>query len=70
MEDKFIKIPAPKFEKGQIVYLKTDIDQLPRMVIEWVYKSVTNTIEYALYQGIVVSYHYDFEITDHKNYTL
>lgn len=70
MEDKIIKISAPKFQTGQIVYLKTDTEQSPRIVTEWAYKSATSTIEYALGQGVVISYHYDFEITAHKNYTL
>lgn len=70
MENKTVKIPAPKFEIGQIVYLKTDTEQLPRVLVEWGFKSTTGEIEYTLSQGVIISDHYDFEITEQKNYTL
>jgi len=54
-----------KFEIGETVYLKTDKEQLPRLVYRFlVYKS---DILYGLTQGTGTSEHYDFEISTEKN---
>ena len=53
------------FEIGQTVYLKTDIDQLPRLVYKFiVYR---DSILYAVTQGITETEHYDFEMSETKN---
>ncbi len=50
-----------KFDIEQIVYLKTDIEQLPRIVRSMqVHK---HRIAYQLYAGTNESWHEDFEIT-------
>ena len=52
-------------EIGDIVYLKTDQDQLPRIVVAIeVYKQ--GELLYSLMQGTIRSPHYDFEITTEK----
>jgi hypothetical protein len=53
-----------KYEVEQIVYLKTDGDQLPRMVTSIVVNKYD--LLYELTNGTFVSKHYDFEITDEK----
>ena len=54
-----------KFSIGQTVYLKTDIEQLPRIVYKFiVYR---DSILYAVTQGVNESEHYDFEISKNKN---
>lgn len=50
-----------KFNIGQTVYLKTDADQLERLVTGINIRP--NGISYALTSGTNESYHYDFEIT-------
>ena len=56
----------PKYLPGALVYLKTDIDCLPRLVTA--YKVTMHDITYELSCETRVSYHYDFEITPDKNY--
>lgn len=54
-----------KFDIGQTVYLKTDQEQLPRMVI-----SIAVNKYDLLYELIVntsTSRHYDFEISEEAN---
>jgi hypothetical protein len=54
-----------KYDLGQIVYLKTDVDQLQRIV-----SAITQRqggIIYELCQGEKTSSHYDFEITEDEN---
>lgn len=54
-----------KFDIGDIVYLKTDKEQLPRVVFcILVFK---NEVIYKLCQGTLVSEHYDFEISLEKD---
>ena len=50
-----------KFSIGQTVYLRTDADQLERLVTGINIRP--NVISYALTNGTNESYHYDFEIT-------
>lgn len=59
-----------KFEKGEVVYLKTDKDQLPRMVYGFDICGSLNEIIYRLACGTQISNHYDFEITREVNVSL
>lgn len=54
-----------KYEIGAMVYLKTDIDQLQRMVTSIIVRP--HIIVYELSCGSTASEHYDFEITDEEN---
>ena len=56
------------YELEQVVYLKTDTQQLPRVVycIE-VYKG---NLIYGLAQGAGISKHYEFEMTEDKTHTI
>jgi hypothetical protein len=54
-----------KFRIGQIVYLKTDFEQLERIVIG--YMILYGFHQYILMQGLEQSNHFDFEIAEHKN---
>ena len=57
-----------KYDIGQVVYLKTDPDQLARIVISMeIYAQ--GEIQYKLSCGSNFSYHYDFEITEEKDST-
>lgn len=51
-----------KFDFGQIVYLKTDKEQLPRIVTSMILTKCE--IIYEVYAGAVYSKHYDFEISE------
>lgn len=51
-----------KFNIGQIVYLKTDKEQLSRIVVR--IQIAQMGILYCLNQGIIESWHYDFEMTE------
>ena len=50
-----------KFDIGQTVYLRTDINQLERLVTGIIIRP--DGITYTLVNGSDESYHYDFEIT-------
>lgn len=54
-----------KFNIGDIVYLITNINQLPRLVVSFTVSK--NGLLYNLSQGISDSTHYDFEITKEKD---
>ena len=54
-----------KFEIGDRVYLKTDIEQFCRIVIEINISKVD--ISYTLICGIIESTHYNFEISTEKD---
>jgi len=54
-----------KFEFGEIVYLKTDKEQNPRIV--YMMKVLQNEILYELACGTTVSTHYEFEISKEIN---
>lgn len=54
-----------KFEIGQIVYLKTDEDQLQRIITSIQVNKYD--IIYTLTCGVTSSGHYDYEISDKKN---
>jgi hypothetical protein len=53
------------FKIGQIVYLKTDDQQLARMVIAIEIKQ--GSIAYCLSQGTTTSWHYEIEMTEEKD---
>jgi hypothetical protein len=50
---------------GDIVYIKTDLEQLPRMVIAYEYS--INGLLYKLACEIDLSIHYGIELTPDKN---
>ena len=52
------------FSIGNIVYFRHDIDQLPRMIVG--ISISKDNILYELISGVVVSNHYDFEISLEK----
>ena len=55
-----------KYEIGQIVYLATDKEQLPMMILSFeVFKD--GEIMYKLGTGTTTTYHYDFEFSDKEN---
>jgi len=51
-----------KFEIGEIVYLKTDLEQVKRLVVAITIRP-ENCIIYSLAHGMDSSLHYDFEIS-------
>lgn len=59
------KILSNIYEIGDTVYLKTDNDQMPRIV--FCFRVYKNDMLYELVCGTVTSAHYDFEISDKKN---
>lgn len=54
-----------KYELGQIVYLRTDVEQLQRIVSAITQRQ--GSIIYELCCGKETSGHYDFEITEQEN---
>jgi len=54
-----------KFDLKQIVYLRTDKEQLPRIVARIQIGQLG--LLYCLNQGITESWHYDFEMTEEKD---
>lgn len=55
-----------RHEIGDTVFLKTDPDQLYRMIMAFkVFKD--GELLYELVQGTISSYHYDFEISTERN---
>lgn len=55
-----------KYQIGQIVYLKTDDQQLNRMVLA-VQVRANNQIVYTLASGADESFHFEMEISTDKN---
>lgn len=53
------------YDIGEVVYLKTDPDMLPRIVTKISAFSV-DSLEYQLSCGVNFSYHMDYEITKEK----
>lgn len=60
------KVLKIDFELGQLVYLKTDTDQLPRIVTAIIVKP--NLLVYELSQSDKTSDHYAFEISSERSY--
>lgn len=58
-----------QFEFKQIVYLKTDREQLPR-IVTMMQLDCLGQVSYQLSQGTAVSWHLDFEITTEKDLEL
>lgn len=54
-----------KYDIGDIVYLKTDVEQLERIIIG--ITIVPNSLIYTLMCGVEMSEHYDFEISDNED---
>lgn len=54
-----------EFTIGQVVYLKTDPDQLPRIVLRILISS--NGYTYEIGCGMLMSYHYEHEISEEVN---
>jgi hypothetical protein len=52
---------TPEYKLGEIVYLKTDVEQLPRMVTGILFTS--EHIEYYLSQGVGETRHLAIEIS-------
>lgn len=63
-----MNIKSIKHSVTDLVYLKTDIQQLPRIVTGITISH--NSISYQLNAGTEVSYHYDFEISTEKDVKL
>ena len=55
-----------KYEFGQEVYLKTDVDQRVRIVTSLIIRP-NGCISYELSCGVDTRWHYDFEISTEKN---
>lgn len=53
-----------EYNIGDIVYLRTDAEPMPRLVIGLIVSQ--NGILYQLAQGVEISTHYDFEMTVDK----
>lgn len=64
VHDKMIVIDN-KYEIGQIVYLKTDREQYPRIVTAIAQRQ--GTVLYELSYGTSDAWHYDFEISVDKD---
>lgn len=60
-------IGKAKYELGELVYLKTDNEQLARMVCEIKFL-MGGTISYTLAQGTNVSLHYSYEMSRDKTF--
>lgn len=57
-----------KYQLGDHVFLKTDREQLPRIVTGICYR--TNGVSYNLATGTSDTWHYDVEITENENILL
>lgn len=58
-----------QYDFGDIVYLRTDPDQLPRVIVAIeVYKD--GEIQYMVKQRSTTSYHYPYELSDEKDVLL
>jgi uncharacterized protein YodC (DUF2158 family) len=55
------------FEIGDIVYLKTDEDQKPRMILS-IEVFAQGELLYRLISGTFESHHYDYEMSKEKTY--
>ena len=55
-----------KHEIGDVVYLKTDMEQNPRIVV-CIQIFMAGELLYKLVSGTIESNHYDIEITETKN---
>lgn len=56
-----------EYEQGEIVYLRTDQEQLARLVIGFRLQNNSSTLLYEVMCGTVQSCHYELELTREKN---
>jgi hypothetical protein len=50
-----------KYNIGDIIYLKTDVEQVPRMVVSiWIRP---NGVTYEVVSGVTSSWHFDVELS-------
>jgi len=56
-----------EYEPGDLVYLITDEDQSPRMVLSFTYDG-SSEIMYTLMRGTISSTHYSKEISRERNF--
>lgn len=56
-----------KFNVGDYVYLKTDTEQIQRLVTG-ITIDLNGGLTYTLVAGVEQSFHYDLEMTKEKNY--
>lgn len=59
---------STKYDITQEVFLKTDSEQLPRIITEITVKPIGHM--YQLSNGTIFSWHYEFEISEEKNVLL
>lgn len=61
-----VGLPAPVHQPGEIVYLKTDPEQMRRIVtgIQW---SGGTTMLYGLSCNTMVTWHYGYEISKQRS---
>lgn len=59
-----------KYKIGDIVYLKTDAEQLPRIVIAYFTEGREEDVMYKVIQETDTSFHYNFELQAEKNKNL
>lgn len=63
-----MRVIDPEFKIGELVYIKTDADQLARIV--YCYKVYADSIIYELACGTTTSSHYAFELSSERNFLL
>lgn len=56
-----------EFEQGEIVYLRTDQEQLPRLIMGYRLQNNSRTLLYDVMCGTLQSCHYECELTREKN---
>ena len=64
-----VTVDIPELEMGDIVHLKTDIDQRPFMLIG-VKLCLDGGPLLELQSGTLTSWHYLFEVTKEKNFVI
>ena len=66
-KNNIMTIVHNKFSIGDVVYLKTDIEQYPRIVVSYeVFEN--DDLLYKICQGTGTSTHYEFEMSSEKNF--
>lgn len=60
-----MKVIDTAFEIGDIVYIRTDTEQLPRQV--YCYLVFRNDVIYKCACGTIISEHYEFELSTEAN---
>jgi hypothetical protein len=62
-----MQIPKTNFKLGQLVYLKTDLDQLPRQVVAITFNISGGTPIYTLSSGDLSSGHHEEELQEEQS---